>query len=260
MIVNGTDILYMDSIDANYIKEFDAIVVDIRTDEKERKYIVLDRTAFYPEGGGQPTDTGHIRWMNDGGIEENIISIHRVSKKKDIRHYPEHSPLLNELQPGTRITASLDWENRYAYMRMHTSQHLVSSIFYDVYGSCTVGNQIHADHSRIDFSPLSHDQVDVENIQAQCNEIIRVNPPIKVFFEKRSVVEEQGDAERCNVQLIPDFIRELRIVKIQDVELCPCAGTHIRNLGEAGAIKIEAVRSKGKGKVRITYSLNDPEV
>ena len=141
-------------------------------------------------------------------------------------------------------------------MRMHTAQHLVSAVVYNISGALTVGNQIHVEMSRIDFSPLSQDEVDTRDIENQCNDYIRMNPRIKIFFEKRSIIEGTSDADRCNVSLIPHSVRELRIVKIEDVELCPCAGTHIRDLEELKGIKIESVRSKGKGKIRITYQLN----
>jgi len=255
MMVNGTDMLYMDSIEGCYIREFEARVLSREEDEKGRPYIVLDRSLFYPEGGGQPTDTGTLQWVDDSSGEENVLRIDRVSKKNKIRHYPEDSPLIEEVIEGLEVSGILDWDRRYSHMRMHTVQHLISSIAYDNYDAYTVGNQIYADKSRIDFSPLAHDQVDPQEIEHLCNEIIRVNPDVKVFFEERAVVEGAGDAERCNVHLIPNSVRELRIVKIEEVELCPCAGTHIRTLGEAGGIRITAVRSKGKGKVRITYEL-----
>jgi misacylated tRNA(Ala) deacylase len=219
--------------------------------------MVLDRTAFYPEGGGQPTDTGTFTWQEDANEKMNTIPIVRVAKKNDIRHYPASDVDLSGLTPGLKIIANIDWDRRYAHMRMHSSQHLVSAIFYNMYGAYTVGNQIHGDRSRIDFSPLRHEEVDVEDIQRQCNDIISVNPRIKVIFTPRSEIEAQGDAERCNVHLIPASVTELRIVKIEEIELCPCAGTHVMNLGEVGKITIESVRSKGKDKVRITYTLEE---
>ncbi|MCK4613200.1 MAG: alanyl-tRNA editing protein, partial [Thermoplasmata archaeon] len=179
----------------------------------------------------------------------------RVTKKDEIRHYIGDSPLLTGIEPGLKVKGFLDWENRYPHMKMHTAQHLVSAIVYNIHQASTVGNQIHADRSRVDFSPLSLDKVDTEEIEKQCNDIIRVNPPIKVFFEKRSVIEASKEADRCNLHIIPKTIRELRIVKIEEVELCPCAGTHVRSTGEIGGINITKLRSKGKGRVRITYEL-----
>lgn len=255
MIVNGTDILYMDTIDGNYINSFEATITDIRTDEKDRPYLVLDRTAFYPEGGGQPTDTGSLTFHPDGGPDRLLLTVVRVTKKSDIRHYISEVDQLSQIPSGSSVVCELDWEKRHAHMKMHTAQHMVSSIVYDLYGAATVGNQIHSETSRIDFAPLSHDEVDVSLIETRCNDLIRVNPPVLVMFQDRSEIEDSQNAERCNVHLIPQSVRELRIVKIQDVELCPCAGTHIRALGEIGGIRILFVRSKGKGKVRITYEL-----
>lgn len=255
MIVNGTDMLYMDNIEGNYIKEFEAIVSNVSEDEKGRTYLVLDRSAFYPEGGGQPTDTGVLNWVNKGFDTPNHIRVTRVSKKDRIRHYVE----LQEGEPipseGQKVNAELDWEKRYSHMKMHTAQHLVSAIAYNIYNAATVGNQIYADRSRIDLSPLSVDIFDAEMLEHQCNRLLQLNTDVHVQFQNRSVIEESGDADRCNVHLIPDFIKELRIVKIQEVELCPCAGTHVASTGEIGSIRITQIRSKGKGKIRITYEL-----
>jgi len=257
MIVNGTDILYMDDIDGNYIKEFGAICKEIKEDEKGRGYLVLDRTAFYPAGAGQESDTGNLGFTDPISGETLSLVISRVAKKDDIRHYVEEGDAIHigKLTPGQEVTCSLDWKKRYQHMRMHTAQHLVSAVVYNITGALTVGNQIHAKRSRIDFSPLSHDKVDTKDIENQCSDFIRMNPRIRVFFEKRSIIEGTVDAERCNVSLIPQSVRELRIVKIEEVELCPCAGTHIRDLAELNGINIESVRSKGKEKVRITYEL-----
>ena len=255
MIVNGTDMLYMDDIEGNYIRDLEAIVVKKDVDEKGRPFIVLDRGIFYPEGGGQPTDTGVLEYLDPDTGEEKRITIVRVTKKETIRHYIASEEAADAIRSGLKVRGQLDWETRYAHMRMHTAQHLVSAVAYNTYQTLTVGNQIHSDQSRIDFSPLSQDQVDTGEIERQCNELISVDPPVKVFFEKRSTIEASEDAERCNVHLIPQSVRQLRIVKIQDVELCPCAGTHVRTLGEVGGVRIMSVRSKGKGKVRITYEL-----
>ena len=259
MIVNGTDMLYMDSIDDNYIREFDARVRKISEDGKGHTYIVLDRSAFYPEGGGQPTDTGTLQWVDDTVGELRSIEIERVAKKNQIRHYPVDPKGLAGLEPGQDVKGVLDWERRYGHMKMHTSQHLISAVAYDLYGAFTVGNQIYADHSRIDFSPLAHEDVEEEKIEEQCNSFIRANPSVKVVFTDRSVLEGTGDAVRCNLHLLPKSVTNLRIVKIEEVELCPCAGTHVRTLVELGKIKITKVRSKGKGRARITYELVDCE-
>ena len=255
MIVNGTEMLYMNDIDGNYIKDFEAVILGKDLDEKGRPFIVIDRGIFYPEGGGQPTDTGFLEYLDPATGERKRITIVRVSKKEKIRHYIAREDNNEAIRSGLEVHGELEWEPRYAHMRMHTAQHLVSAMVYNTYQALTVGNQIRADQSRIDFYPLSHSTVDTVDIENQCNELINVNPQVKIFFEKRSNIEASEDAERCNVHLIPPSVRELRIVKIQDVELCPCAGTHVRTLGEVGGIKILSVRSKGKGKVRITYEL-----
>ena len=261
MIVNGTDLLFMDNVEGNYIKTFEATVKGKGTDEKGRNYLVLDRSAFYPEGGGQPSDTGLLLWKAPDTGEQRCLKVVFVSKRGEVRHFVEEDKPENhyfeEIEEGAKVKGVLDWKRRYAHMRFHTSQHLVSGILWDIYHAATVGNQIHAEYSRVDFSPLTLQQLDKEEVERRCNEIIRKAPDVRIYFEDRKKIEESGEAERCNLHLLPQSVKSLRIVKIEGVELCPCAGTHLRNAGEVGGIRITQVRSKGKGRVRITYELTD---
>ncbi len=108
-----TQLLYMDTIEGNYIKEFNAAIIKTSDD-----YVILDQTAFYPEGGGQPSDTGIIRW------EEKTSQVTHVTKKGIIKH-----SIKGETPPiGTRVHAVIDWPTRYAHMRMHTAQHIISGV------------------------------------------------------------------------------------------------------------------------------------
>lgn len=259
--MNGTDLLFMDDIEGNYIKSFEATIIKKGTDDKGRNYLVLDRSAFYPEGGGQPTDTGIILWeMNKTG-EKQCLRVVFVSKGNEIRHFVEEKKPENNhfdnIEPGTKVKGVLDWKRRYAHMRFHTSQHLLSGVVWELYNAATVGNQIHAEYSRVDFSPLSLQEVNKEEVERRCNEIIRNAPEVKIYFEDREKLERSGKAKRCNLHLLPKSVKTLRIVKIEGVELCPCAGTHLRNAALVGGIRITQLRSKGKGKVRITYELTE---
>jgi misacylated tRNA(Ala) deacylase len=237
-----TEVLYMKDIESNYIREFDAKVVRVGED-----YIVLDQTAFYPEGGGQPTDQGVIQWG------DKILKVNQVLKKAVIKHVIE--PPLPEV--GEEISGSLNWSRRYAHMRMHTAQHLISGMVYDMFNARTVGNQIHSDRSRIDFHPISFSEEDLKNLEDACNELIARNLPVTVTSRERDELEGEVDAKRSNLDLIPKSIKTLRIVSIKDFDVCPCAGTHVRNTSELGRVKIVKKDSKGADKERITYILED---
>lgn len=235
-----TELLYMKDIDSNYIREFDAKVVKVGED-----YIVLDQSAFYPEGGGQPTDTGIIQW---GG---NIGKVKQVLKKNVVKHVMD--PPLPEV--GAEVAARLDWDRRHAHMRMHTAQHLISGLVYDMFSARTVGNQIHAEYSRVDFHPIAFTDEMLQELENACNEKISKNYPVTITTMERSELEAKVDSVRSNLDLIPRSVKNLRIVSISDFDMIPCAGTHVRNTSELGKLKITKKDSKGKDKERIVYTL-----
>lgn len=236
-----TKILYMDSVEGNYIKEFDAIVTKNKDD-----YISLDQTAFYPLGGGQPSDKGVISWENKESIVKEVI------KKGDVI---KHIIKGEKPSVGTKIHAKIDWNKRYAHMKMHTAQHIISGIIFDKYGARTVGNQIHSDFSRVDFHPASFTEEDLEFIKEKFNELVTKNLPIKIYEEPRESLEKRIDQQRANLDLLPIFIKILRIVEVKDFDVCPCAGTHVKNTSEIPKIDSIKKETKGKDKTRIIYSL-----
>jgi misacylated tRNA(Ala) deacylase len=233
-----TEMLYMNDIEANYIKEFDAKVI-----KKKDNYIVLDKSAFYPLGGGQPSDTGVIKWP---GGEARVAE---VQKKGIIKHI-----IKGELPDGD-VHAVLDWDKRYAHMKMHTAQHVISGVVYDLYNARTVGNQIHADYSRVDFYPASFSDEDLKKIEDASNEVIAKNSPVKIYQEERDSLESRTDPLRSNLDLIPASIKNLRIVEIKGFDVCPCAGTHVKSTEELGKLLITKKENKGKDKERIVYTL-----
>jgi len=233
-----TDMLYFPSADACYLREFDAETV-----ERGGDFVVLNRTAFYAEGGGQPWDTGALRW--DGGVSKVL----KVTKEKGvIRHFVDRMPS-PEIVHGV-----LDWDRRYAHMRMHTSQHVMSGLVFRIFGARTVGNQIHADTSRVDFEPANFTPEDLKRIEDACNEVVAAATPVSITEEDRGVVENAVE-DRALMDLIPKSVRRLRVVKIGAADYCPCGGTHLRNTSEIGRVHITERRSKGKDTDRVVYEL-----
>jgi misacylated tRNA(Ala) deacylase len=233
-----TELLYMKDIDGNYLREFDARVI-----KKKDDYVVLDRSAFYPLGGGQPSDTGLLTWE---GKESRVTE---VLKKGIIKHVLE-----GEL-PEEDVHGILDWDYRYAHMKMHTAQHVISGVVYDLFNARTVGNQIHADRSRVDFHPISLSQEDLKGIEDESNNVIRGNAPVRIYEENRDSLENRTDPQRSNLDLIPPSITRLRIVEIEGFDVCPCAGTHVRSTVELGTLRILKKENKGKERERISYTL-----
>ena len=241
--MTGTRVLYMDTRhgqepDPCYLREFDARVI-----ERGPDHVVLDETAFYAEGGGQPYDTGFLRW--DGG-EAKVL---RVQKEKGvIRHTVDRMPAADE------VHGTIDWERRYAHMRMHTSQHLMSGLVFRIFAARTVGNQIHADRSRTDFQPANFSAEDLRRIEEECNAVISSGADVRIFEEDRLVVEKRIE-DRALMDLIPQSIRRLRIIEVGTADYCPCGGTHVRNVREIGRVHVLGKRSKGKETDRVEYEL-----
>jgi misacylated tRNA(Ala) deacylase len=235
-----TEVLYMKDIEGNYIKEFDATII-----KKKDNYVILDKTAFYPLGGGQPSDTGLLRWP---GGESKVAE---VQKKGVIKH------IIKGEMPEGEVHGILDWDRRFAHMKMHTAQHVISGIVYDLFKARTVGNQIYADKSRVDFYPASFSSEDLKKIEDESNMVIQRHAPVKIYEEERDSLEKRTDPLRSNLDLIPASIKNLRIVEIEGFDICPCAGTHVKSTSELGRLEIIKKENKGKDRERIVYTLRE---
>jgi len=238
-----TRVLYMEERkgqepDPCYRREFDAHVI-----ERGPDFVILDQTAFYAEGGGQPYDMGVLGW--EGG-EAKVL---RVTKEKGVvRHVVDRLPAADE------VHGIVDWERRYAHMRMHTSQHLMSGLVYRIYAARTVGNQIHADRSRIDFQPANFTPEDLKRVEDECNRVIASGADVRIFEEDRVVVENKIE-DRALMDLIPQSVRRLRVIEVGKADYCPCGGTHVKNVREIGPVHVLGKRSKGKETDRVEYEL-----
>ena len=233
-----TEILYFPSADACYLREFDG-----RVSERGPDHVVLDRTLFYAEGGGQPWDTGVLQWV--GGQAK----VYKVTKEKGVvKHFVDRMPESDD------VHGIVDWDRLYAHMRYHTSQHLMSGIVWKIYGARTVGNQLYVDRARVDFQPANFMPEDLKRIEDECNAAVVAAISVRIYEEDRVRIENEiGD--RSLVDLIPKHITRLRVVKVGDRDYCPCGGTHLKNTSEIGRVHILERRSKGKETDRITYEL-----
>lgn len=237
--------LYLESIEAAYLEEFTAEVIAI-----EDNKIVLDQTLFYPLGGGQNWDLGTIDGPN------GVMNVVEVRGRDAIHHTIEDT---FELEIGDEVSGTIDFERRYAHMKMHTAQHLVSGIAYEMFdGVRTVGNQIHTEKSRIDFKPIQFTEDMLLELQSAVNEKIQLGLEVTDSQMTRDEINSIMPQERTNMDLLPSFINDLRVVTIGDKQdLCPCAGTHVRNISEIKGIEFIGKKSKGKGTQRVTYELID---
>ena len=238
-----TERLYLSSIEAAYEKEFTATVTKI-----EGNTVALDQTLFYPLGGGQNWDLGNLNGPN------GQLNVTEVRGRNIIEHTVED---VFELEVGDEVTGEIDFERRYAHMKMHTAQHLVSGIAYELFdGVRTVGNQIHTDRSRIDFHPIQFTEEMLLNLQSEVNDKIQQGLEVTDSEMTRDEINAIMPQERTNMDLLPAFINDLRVITIgQQQDMCPCAGTHVRNISEIGQLEFTGKKSKGKGKQRVSYIL-----
>tara|TARA_B100000459_G_scaffold147336_1_gene116549 strand:- start:672 stop:1400 length:729 start_codon:yes stop_codon:yes gene_type:complete len=241
----NTNKLYLESMESAYLEEFTADVLAI--DENK---IVLDQTLFYPLGGGQNWDLGSLEGPN-GRME-----VIEVRGRGAIHHTVED---IFELEVGDEVRGKIDFERRYAHMKMHTAQHLVSGIAYEMFdGVRTVGNQIHTEKSRIDFKPIQFTEEMLLDLQTTVNEKIALRLDVTDSQMTRDEINSIMPPDRTNMDLLPAFINDLRVVTIGDrLDMCPCAGTHVRNISEISGIEFIGKKSKGKGTQRVTYQLVD---
>jgi misacylated tRNA(Ala) deacylase len=237
-----TEQLYLP--DSDDVTAFTATVTEADPD-----HIVLDGTYFYPEGGGQPADTGRIEW--DGGHAR----VGHVRKDHGDVHHVVESMSGSPPEAGTTVEGRIDGERRERLSRMHTAQHVVSRVVLDEYGATTAGNQVHADRSRIDFEPVSFDGSDVERIERLSNEAIERDLLVRKENRPRETVERDVDEGRALLDLIPDSVDPLRVVEIDGFDMCPCGGTHVDSLGDIGGISIVDRTSKGADTERIEFEL-----
>ena len=234
-----TEQMHMKSHEGTYLREFQA-----KVEATFPGIVELDRTAFYPLGGGQPSDKGELKW-DDGSIEVND-----VRKKNRIRHMVE-----GELpEVGESVEGTIDWTRRYAHMKMHTAQHVVSAVVDNLHGARTVGNQIGNNKSRIDFDPLQLNDAEISELEAEISNEMKRDHQITITEAEREDLEE-NPLVRVNMNLLPPSVKTLRVITIGNLDICPCAGTHVKSTKEIGEVKFKNRENKGKGKQRLAYEL-----
>ncbi len=222
----------------SYLKEVTATVLSSGPEG-----VVLDATNFYAQAGGQPGDTGVLVW--DGG--EMVVTNTVKGEGEAILHQGENPPPV-----GANVTARLDWARRHRLMRMHSSMHLLCSL---IPGAGVTGGQCGADRSRLDFDLA--DPPAKEYLTEQLNALIAADHPITDSW----ITVEELDANPGLVRTMsvqpPRTGGRIRLVKIGDVDLQPCGGTHVASTGEIGRITVTKLENKGKQNRRVYLVLED---
>jgi misacylated tRNA(Ala) deacylase len=226
----------------SYLKEWTAKVVSVKDD----KYIVLDKTAFYPKGGGQPWDEGYII---KNGLKFKVIYVGKFSGQ--ISHEVDKAGL----DEGDKVTCKLDWERRYIFMRFHTACHLISNVLYKRANAKITGNQIELDKTRMDFSMKDYSPEKLKAYVDEANSIIEKDLPISIDYMSREEVLKNPEVARL-AKGLPD-VKEFRIVKIGEIDKQVDGGTHLNHLKEIGKIEVIKTVNKGKNNRRMYFILKE---
>ncbi|WP_338727995.1 alanyl-tRNA editing protein [Haladaptatus sp. DJG-WS-42] len=209
--------------------------------------VVLAETLFYPEGGGQPADHGTLR------ADDAEWSVTDVQKKDTIYHTLAGDPP----EEGTTVTGDLDWERRYAHMRYHTAQHLLSALLIEAFDAPTTGNQLYTDYARMDVEHDRFTAADLAHITTRMNELIADARPVTWYELDRETAERELDPVRTRIDLLPKSIDQLRIVEIEGYDRTACAGTHVANTEVIGEFEMQGRESRGKGFERVRFVLHE---
>lgn len=214
----------------------------------DERGIRLDRTVFYPTGGGQPGDTGILRF--DGGELRIIDTVKGDSGPDDVIHVPEAGAALPA--PGGAVEAVIDWDRRHRHMRMHTALHLLCAV---VPGSVT-GGQIGADKSRLDFN-VPAESLDKDAITAAVNALIAADTPIGSRWITDDEMAASPELVRTMSVKPPTGSGRVRLLNVEGVDLQPCGGTHVARTGEIGGVTVTKIENKGKQNRRVVIALTD---
>jgi misacylated tRNA(Ala) deacylase len=226
----------------SYVREFEAGVVELSGRE-----VILDRTAFYPGGGGQPPDKGNL---GIGPVRASVVDARREGR--EVVHVLD-SPIPDTVR---ELEGSLDWERRYGHMRHHTALHVLSGVIWRNFGAKVTGGQMRADRARMDFSfPEEWTTGVVGEIERLTNEALAEERPVKVYELPREEALKNPDLIRTQVNLVPERVRMIRIVEIEGLDTQADGGTHVANTGEVGEIEITGHKSKGRQNKRVEFVL-----
>jgi misacylated tRNA(Ala) deacylase len=224
-----------------YARTMDSVVTGIT-----EQGVVLDRTVFYSRGGGQPGDTGTLRW--DGG-QVAVTDTYRVSGTPV--HVVEGTPP----PVGTEVSGEIDWDRRHLLMRTHTALHVLSAIIWRDFDAKVTGGNMEPGTARMDFEL---DAISVEfgqEVEARLNDELVKDHQIQVLFLPRDEALSDPDLIRTKVNLLPPSIDPIRVIQIGTIDKQADGGTHVRSTGEVGLVRVVKTESKGKGNKRMRIAL-----
>lgn len=214
--------------------------------------LFLDRTVFYARGGGQPGDVGTITW--DGGSVEVIDTVRKDGKPF---HMVAEGSVLPD--PGTSVEGLIDWDRRYLTMRTHTALHALSGVVFRDFGAKVTGGNMTPGEARMDFEL---DSISVEfgrDVERMLNQELIKGYPTEIIVMAREIALQDPDLIRTKVNLIPEFVKEIRVVDIKGLDRQADGGTHVNSTLEVGRIEVVKTESKGKANKRMRIRVSDAD-
>ncbi|MBS7631979.1 alanyl-tRNA editing protein, partial [Candidatus Bathyarchaeota archaeon] len=221
----------------SYLKEFKARVV-----KSGPKFVVLDRTAFYPESGGQPSDTGILV------SGESKVRVFKVLRRGfEIFHYIE-----GELEKGLEVHGVIDWAHRFWNMRRHSCEHLLTNLF----EKAGTGPKVYSDLTRLEFMPSSIGEEDLKKVESEFKEVVEADLPIRIYYADKSKVDVGDDVRKLRfLEKIPRSVGSLRMVEVLGYSPIFCFGTHVKSTGEIGSLSSLRLESGRKNRKIVYFSL-----
>ena len=226
-----------------YLREFDAVVTGL---DAQGRRVALDRTAFYPTGGGQPHDTGSLRGLP-------VIEVRKEGE--DVWHTVGGDDPIPSV--GDTIHGEVDWERRHRLMRTHTALHVLCGVIWNEWGTAVTGGNMEPLAARMDFEFDPLPEGFGATVEKLVNEELAADRPIDVSFLPRATAVKDEDLIRTKVNLIPESVREIRVVDIVGLDKQADGGTHVRSTAEVGRVRVVKTESKGKGNKRIRIEVVD---
>ena len=226
-----------------YLREFEATVTAV-----DGNAVVLDRTAFYPGGGGQPCDVGELRF---GGQTARVTKVGR--REGEVWH-----ELDGDVPPtGTAVQGAIDWENRHALMRTHTALHILCGVIWRDFGAKVTGGNMAPLSARMDFELEAMSADFAERVESLANAEVAAAREIGVRFLPREEAFAHPDLIRTKINLLPEGIPEVRVVDIAGLDVQADGGTHLANTKDVGRIRIVGHESKGRINKRLRMVVED---
>lgn len=227
-----------------YTKEFSTTVSSV----SDGKFVVLEKTFFYPTSGGQPHDTGTL--TTEDGRTVDVVFVGLFDGTPSHQVSPE-----GLLRKGDVVTGTIDWDRRYTLMRMHTAAHLISRVFEDKKGAAVTGGKLGQEKSRVDYELDDYDPEELKSFEDDVNKLVAQEAAVRSHFVSREKAEEMLERLSTLKMGFPEEITQARLVEIEGIDMQACGGTHLANTKEVGRVKFVKFDNKGKSNRRVYFTV-----